>query len=154
MEAIVSAVETDVYDKFDAEVETQYVGELVMQHLRNLDQVAYVRFASVYREFEDVRDFVDELEPILAESRRKPRSALRPAIRAARRAGRLKCSARDHGGCRCRRILRGDYLGLGLADFRAVAHGPDFDFPSGGFLRHRQRNLGLALAVSRERSDP
>jgi transcriptional repressor NrdR len=82
LEAIVSAVETDVYDKFDAEVETQYVGELVMQHLRNLDQVAYVRFASVYREFEDVRDFVDELEPILAESRRKARARPRDPIHA------------------------------------------------------------------------
>ena len=67
IEAVVTAVETDVYDKFDAEVETRYLGELVMQHLRKLDQVAFVRFASVYREFKDVRDFVEELEPILAE---------------------------------------------------------------------------------------
>ena len=73
LEALVVAIETDVYDKFELEVESQYLGELVMQHLRELDQVAYVRFASVYREFQDVRDFVDELEPILAESRRKPR---------------------------------------------------------------------------------
>ena len=41
-----------------------------MQQLRLLDQVAYVRFASVYREFQDVRDFVEELEPMLEESRR------------------------------------------------------------------------------------
>ena len=68
-----SAVETDVYDKFDSEVESRYLGELVMQHLRQLDQVAFVRFASVYREFKDVRDFVEELEPILAESRRNAR---------------------------------------------------------------------------------
>jgi transcriptional repressor NrdR len=73
IEAIVTAVETDVYDKFDNEVETRYLGELVMQHLRKLDQVAFVRFASVYREFKDVRDFVEELEPILAESRRNAR---------------------------------------------------------------------------------
>ena len=39
-----------------------------MDHLRQLDQVAYVRFASVYREFKDVHDFVDELEPMLKES--------------------------------------------------------------------------------------
>jgi len=43
-----------------------------MELLRGVDQVAYVRFASVYREFKDVRDFVDELEPILAESHRPP----------------------------------------------------------------------------------
>lgn len=73
IEAVVTAVETDVYDKFDAEVETRFLGELVMQHLRKLDQVAFVRFASVYREFKDVRDFVEELEPILAESRRNAR---------------------------------------------------------------------------------
>ena len=49
---------------------TQYLGELVMQQLRALDQVAFVRFASVYREFKDVRDFVDELEPMLEEQQR------------------------------------------------------------------------------------
>jgi transcriptional repressor NrdR len=41
------------------------IGERLMELLRDLDQVAFVRFASVYREFKDVRDFVDELEPIL-----------------------------------------------------------------------------------------
>ena len=44
-----------------------------MQHLRELDQVAYVRFASVYRRFKDVHDFVDELRPMLAESPRPDR---------------------------------------------------------------------------------
>ena len=68
IEAVVSAVEADVYSNFDSEVEAQYIGGLVMQHLRLLDQVAFVRFASVYREFQDVRDFVDELEPMLAET--------------------------------------------------------------------------------------
>jgi len=52
------------------EAESRHVGELVMQHLRDLDEVAYVRFASVYRQFKDVRDFVDELRPMLAEGRR------------------------------------------------------------------------------------
>ncbi len=56
--------------KSDAEVESTVLGELVMNHLRKLDQVAFVRFASVYREFQDVRDFVDELEPMLAESKK------------------------------------------------------------------------------------
>jgi transcriptional repressor NrdR len=46
------------------------LGELVMQHLARLDQVAFVRFASVYREFKDVRDFVHELQPMLLQ--RKP----------------------------------------------------------------------------------
>lgn len=70
MESVVSAVESDIYAKFDAEIESRSLGELVMKHLRQLDQVAFVRFASVYREFKDARDFVDELEPMLEESRR------------------------------------------------------------------------------------
>jgi len=69
IEGLVSAVEREIYDSYDSELETQQVGELVMRELRKLDQVAYVRFASVYRQFKDVRDFVDELEPILAETR-------------------------------------------------------------------------------------
>ena len=73
IEAVVSAVENDIYSNFDTEVESRYIGELVMQQLRQLDQVAFVRFASVYREFKDVRDFVEELQPILAESKRAPR---------------------------------------------------------------------------------
>jgi len=69
LEAIIAAVENDLEANFDAEVESRHVGELVMQHLRELDQVAYVRFASVYREFKDVHDFVSELRPMLDESR-------------------------------------------------------------------------------------
>lgn len=71
IEAIVAAIESEVYANFDQEVPSHYLGELVMQHLRKLDQVAFVRFASVYREFKDVRDFVEELEPMLEEHRHK-----------------------------------------------------------------------------------
>ena len=66
IEAIVSAVETDIFANFESEVETEYLGELVMAQLSQLDQVAYVRFASVYRSFQDAQDFVDEVEPIIA----------------------------------------------------------------------------------------
>ena len=72
IDAIVSAVESEIYANFDREVETRYLGELVMRHLGELDQVAYVRFASVYREFKDVRDFVDELQPMLQQGLRRP----------------------------------------------------------------------------------
>jgi transcriptional repressor NrdR len=65
IESVVSAIEVEVYANFDNEVESRYLGELAMQHLRQLDQVAYVRFASVYRDFADVRDFVEELQPML-----------------------------------------------------------------------------------------
>jgi transcriptional repressor NrdR len=71
IDAIVADVEDKVYSTFDSEVESRYIGELVIEHLRLLDQVAYVRFASVYREFKDVRDFVLELEPMLDETRKK-----------------------------------------------------------------------------------
>jgi transcriptional repressor NrdR len=72
LEAIVNAVENELEGRFEPEVPSGDVGELVMGHLRELDQVAYVRFASVYRHFKDVRDFVQELQPMLAESKRKP----------------------------------------------------------------------------------
>jgi transcriptional repressor NrdR len=67
IESVVSAIEGDIHSKFDGEVESTYLGELVMQHLRKLDQVAYVRFASVYREFKDARDFVEAAEKVSAE---------------------------------------------------------------------------------------
>ncbi|HVX59373.1 MAG TPA: transcriptional regulator NrdR [Pirellulales bacterium] len=73
IETVVAAIEADILANFDAEVDSGYLGELVMKELRQLDQVAFVRFASVYREFKDVRDFVDELEPMLEESRRPKR---------------------------------------------------------------------------------
>jgi len=72
IEAVVSAIETEVYANFDTEVASRNLGELAMQHLRQLDQVAFVRFASVYRDFEDVRDFVDELQPMLDKRDRAP----------------------------------------------------------------------------------
>jgi len=73
LEAVVTAVENDVEANFDSEVESRYLGELVMQHLRRLDEVAYVRFASVYRQFKDLHDFVDELKPMLSDTPRPPR---------------------------------------------------------------------------------
>jgi transcriptional repressor NrdR len=68
IESIVVAIETDVHARAEPEVESTYLGELVMQHLRKLDQVAFVRFASVYRQFQDVQDFVDELDGMMAKS--------------------------------------------------------------------------------------
>ena len=65
IEGVVTAVENAIYAFGEDEVDSHWVGECVMAQLAKLDQVAYVRFASVYREFKDVRDFVDELRPIL-----------------------------------------------------------------------------------------
>ena len=65
IERVVSDIEVDLYENFEREVPSRYIGEKVMDALRTLDQVAFVRFASVYREFKDVNDFVEELEPML-----------------------------------------------------------------------------------------
>ena len=65
IEAIVQAVEADVYEHFEMEVPSRYIGERIFEALREVDEVAFVRFASVYREFQDLNDFVEELEPIL-----------------------------------------------------------------------------------------
>lgn len=70
--AIVSEVEQEIYDRTDSEIESREIGEILMAKLRRLDQVAFVRFASVYREFEDVRDFVDELQPMLDSKNEEP----------------------------------------------------------------------------------
>jgi transcriptional repressor NrdR len=72
IERVVSALEGELYGTYESEVPSGVIGERLMELLRTLDQVAFVRFASVYREFKDVRDFVEELEPILAETGRIP----------------------------------------------------------------------------------
>ena len=58
-------VEQMVQDSVDREVETKVIGEMVVDRLKELDKVAYVRFASVYRRFEDVQEFVAELKDLL-----------------------------------------------------------------------------------------
>jgi len=68
IEEAVDSIEQEIYSDFEHEIESRLIGELSMKRLADTDQVAYVRFASVYREFKDVRDFVDELAPML----RKP----------------------------------------------------------------------------------
>ncbi len=73
LEAIIAATENELESNFESEVESGHVGELVMQQLRELDQVAYVRFASVYRQFEDARDFVEELRPMLSDETQSPK---------------------------------------------------------------------------------
>ena len=65
IETIIRQIEEAIYAQYFAEVPSTVLGDLVMEHLRKLDQVAYVRFASVYREFKDVSDFVQEVEPML-----------------------------------------------------------------------------------------
>lgn len=65
LEQIVDAIERHIQKNFDREVKSSVIGELAMKHLHSLDQVAYVRFASVYREFKDVNQFMKELKHLL-----------------------------------------------------------------------------------------
>lgn len=62
---MIDAAETEVFNREDREIESTLIGEIVMDKLKDLDPVAYVRFASVYREFKDVNTFMDELKKIL-----------------------------------------------------------------------------------------
>jgi transcriptional repressor NrdR len=73
LEAVADRVEKRVQERGEAEVQARVVGEEVMSELYQLDQVAYVRFASVYREFKDVAQFMDEVKPLIRE--RAPGSA-------------------------------------------------------------------------------
>jgi len=68
IEDAVARVEARCQGEYDREVHSSVIGSLVMEELRLLDQVAYVRFASVYREFKDVNQFLEELKPILDSS--------------------------------------------------------------------------------------
>lgn len=74
LENIVSEIERTVYDKFDREVDTKFIGELIMRKLEILDKVAYVRFASVYREFQDINEFLNELKPLMSTTKKARKS--------------------------------------------------------------------------------
>ena len=67
MEEIVDRIEKTVQEKGDKEIKSSTIGETVMQELHDLDEVAYVRFASVYRSFRDINEFMGELKDLLKE---------------------------------------------------------------------------------------
>ena len=77
LEKVVDAAESFLIDAPERERTTAEVGELIMQHLKGLDTVAYIRFASVYRDFKDVREFKEELEHLL--TTREPGKKGKPA---------------------------------------------------------------------------
>ena len=58
-------IPVEIFDTADKEISSTRIGEIVMEHLKDLDAVAYVRFASVYREFKDVSTFMDELKKFM-----------------------------------------------------------------------------------------
>ena len=71
IETAAQEIESRLFALAKSEVDSQQIGELVMQHLRNIDDVAYVRFASVYRRFRDVDSISEEIENLLAHKRRE-----------------------------------------------------------------------------------
>lgn len=75
IDAIVDAVANWVHVKAEDEIDSREVGEMVMEKLRALDQVAYVRFASVYRRFEDPNDFVSQVNQLGTLVTRKPKKS-------------------------------------------------------------------------------
>ena len=71
IEGVTDRIEKRIQEMGETELSSNAVGEEVMKELHNLDQVAYVRFASVYREFKDIDQFMDELKVLARERREK-----------------------------------------------------------------------------------
>ena len=68
IEMIVDEIEKTLYNSMEKEISTKLIGELVMDKLKRTDEVAYVRFASVYREFKDISTFMEELDKLIKDS--------------------------------------------------------------------------------------
>lgn len=68
IETSVDNIEKSIYNSLDKEIKSELLGEMVMEELKTIDEVSYVRFASVYRQFKDVNSFMDELKKILNET--------------------------------------------------------------------------------------
>jgi transcriptional repressor NrdR len=71
IEAVTDRIEKRIQEMGETEIQSREVGEQIMKELHNLDQVAYVRFASVYREFKDIDQFMDELKALAREREKK-----------------------------------------------------------------------------------
>jgi len=69
LERIITEIVQGIYMHDDSEIDSQIIGEMVMNKLIDLDGVAYIRFASVYRQFTDIHDFFDEVKPILEKNK-------------------------------------------------------------------------------------
>ncbi len=64
IEQVVQSIEADIYESFDSEVTSRQIGDIVLSRLATLDEVAYIRFASVYRDFDDAEDFIRAISRI------------------------------------------------------------------------------------------
>ena len=68
IQQIADKTEEDIFRRFDKEVSSAFIGESIMKHLRVADKVAYIRFASVYRDFKDADELIDEVSQVIAEA--------------------------------------------------------------------------------------
>ena len=75
IEEMVSNIEKAIYNTLEPEIQSSKIGELVMNEIKKVDEVAYIRFASVYRQFKDVSNFIDLLNDFKAEIEKKNESA-------------------------------------------------------------------------------
>ena len=71
LEKVAAEIEQELQSSMEREISTEVIGERVMENLRTIDQVAYVRFASVYRQFKDIDSFMEELSKLLAEQNQR-----------------------------------------------------------------------------------
>jgi transcriptional repressor NrdR len=71
LEGIINNIEKELKNSGTSEVPSEVLGEMVMEHLSKVDEVAYVRFASVYRQFKDINVFIDELKDLINKERGK-----------------------------------------------------------------------------------
>ncbi len=71
IESLVDEIERGLNNMMEKEVESSFIGELIMERLQKLDEVAYVRFASVYRQFTDIRTFISEIEKLLTKKNKE-----------------------------------------------------------------------------------
>jgi len=81
IEQVVDRIERGLQERGEKEIPSSVLGEAIMRELHKLDQVAYVRFASVYRDFKDVGEFMRELEDLIKQRRARPRERRAPAAK-------------------------------------------------------------------------
>jgi transcriptional repressor NrdR len=81
---VVGDIEAKLHERAEKEISSQELGDMVMEQLQRLDQVAYVRFASVYRQFKDIAQFMDEVKGLLKDDKPKAPPPTKPRVQVGR----------------------------------------------------------------------
>ena len=76
IETMVNTIESKIQSALEREITTAQIGELAMEEIKKVDEVSYVRFASVYRQFKDINTFMEELNKLLTEKRKKKKTVV------------------------------------------------------------------------------